>query len=288
MRRAGRRRSPTAPPRGSSAVELRPASELSRPGLAELFTAAYEGYQFPVHLDEAAFSTMADLSDFDLDLSRIAFGDGRPLGLGLIGVRGRDGWIGGLGVVASERRHGLGRALMESVLDAARHASIMRITLEVLEPNVAAIALYEQLGFELTRMLEVWSLHLELSPSTAESTDVARAADWIRANRSRPEPWQRADESVANLLRGGTELEAVMVPDRGAALFRVSDGVASVLQLAARDEDAASQLLDAVRLRGQSLRYVNVPEGDPAAGGLGKLGGTLDVRQLEMALELEP
>src|SRR4029450_9522457 len=35
------------------AVELRPASELSNAELAELFTAGYADYAFPIHLDEA-------------------------------------------------------------------------------------------------------------------------------------------------------------------------------------------------------------------------------------------
>jgi ribosomal-protein-alanine N-acetyltransferase len=260
---------------------LRPASELSTAELAEVFSEGYEDYQFPVRLDGAAFSAMAELSDFDLELSRIAVAHSVPVGICLIGVRRDHGWIGGLGVVPSARRHGLGRRLMKDVLEAA---DVRRVSLEVLEPNIPALALYEQLGFEPTRTLEVWSLAADPGGSAAEPADVGEGHAWIRANRRVPEPWQRADESVAKL---GDEVEAVLVPDRGAVLFRVSGEVASVLQLAAVDDDAAAELLTAVRARGRSLRFVNVPEGDPAAGALRKLGGTLDVRQVEMALTLD-
>ena len=56
----------------------------------------------------------------------------------------------------------------------------------------------------------------------------------------------------------------------------------SVLQLDARDEDAAAQLLAAARARGESLHYVNVPEGDPASAALRTLGGSIDLRQYEL------
>ena len=57
-----------------------------------------------------------------------------------------------------------------------------------------------------------------------------------------------------------------------------------MLQLEARDETAAEELLAAARARGDSLQYVNVPEGDPASAALEALGGSLDVRQFEMQL----
>jgi GNAT superfamily N-acetyltransferase len=285
---AGRHRAPAAPPRNPSDVELRPASELSPAELAALFTAGYEGYDFPVELDEAAFTAMAALSDFDLGLSRIALREAQPVGIAVIGVRGAAGWIGGLGVTIPERRLGVGRKLMESVLHEAHEAGVTQVSLEVLEPNSAAIALYDQLGFERTRMLEVWTLRAGAGPSSAEAVASSEAAEWIRANRRSPEPWQRADRSLANVARGGQEVEALIVPDRGAALYRVAGDVVSVLQLAARDEKAAAELLRAMRRRAGSLRFVNVPEGDPAASALRKLGGELEVRQLEMERALNP
>ena len=264
--------------RARSELGIRPASELSTAALAALFTAGYEGYAYPVRLDEAGFASMAQMSDFDLARSRVAVVDGDAVGICVLGVRGDEGWIGGLGVVPSARRGGVGRKLMDEVLDAAE---VRRVSLEVLEPNAGAIALYERLDFELTRMLEVWSLNADPRGSTAGPADVVEAHAWIRAHRRAPEPWQRADESVARL---GDQVEAVAVPDLGAALFRVSGELASVLQLAAVDEESAAALLAAVRARGQSLRCGNVPEGDPAAPALRKLGGELEVRQLEMAL----
>ena len=109
---------------------------------------------------------MARLSDFDLDLSRIALEAGLTRGICVIEA-GRGGLIGGLGVVTSARRHGVGRRLMDAVLEAARAAAIGRVSLGVLERNAGAIALYERLGFKRTRMFEVWSLSAEAGASGA-------------------------------------------------------------------------------------------------------------------------
>ena len=65
-----------------------------------------------------------------------------------------------------------------------------------------------------------------------------------------------------------------------------SDGTVGVAQLAACDERVARDLLCALRVRGEQLSYVNVPEGDPASVALHALGGSLDLRQFEMSLEL--
>lgn len=228
-----------------------PADTLTLAELAELFTAGYEGYFTPIQVDEPTLRFMVDAWDIDLSRSRAVPG----AGVCNLGVRGETGWIGGLGVVPSQRRHGVGRALMNAVLEVAPPV----VTLEVIEQNEPAIALYESLGFERTRILEVWTLD---------------AVDEVPARRVEPSvlgqrdlPWQRADESLP------AEYERLEV-DGGAMLIRNG----SVLQLEARDEDAAVALLS----RGTKLHYVNVPEGDPASAALRRLGGDLTLRQFEM------
>lgn len=55
----------------------------------------------------------------------------------------------GMGVTASHRGHGIGSALLERTLAAARSRGLTRIELEVRADNTAAIALYRRHGFEL-------------------------------------------------------------------------------------------------------------------------------------------
>jgi ribosomal protein S18 acetylase RimI-like enzyme len=229
------------------------ASELARSELAKLFTRGYEGYFVPINVDEAAIAYIVDAWDIDLDRSRAIPGRG----VCFLGVRGERGWIGGLGVVPEARREGVGRVLMEDVLTVAP----AEVTLEVIEQNEPAIRLYEQLGFERTRLLEVWSV--------GETPFVeARAVDPAPLGQDGV-PWQRADESLP------AEYERLEL-DGGAVLLRGEQ----VLQLEAKDEATAVALLS----RGTPLRYVNVPEGDVASAALRRLGGTIDLRQFEMTL----
>lgn len=241
-----------------------PAGGFGPARLAELFTAGYEGYYVPMHVDEATFAFMVDAWDIDLARSCVALDGDEPVGVVNLGVRGDRGWIGGLGVVQGARRRGIGRALMEAVLAQAPPL----VTLEVLEQNEPAIRLYETLGFERLRLLEVWSLTAEAPAAEARVVEP-------RPLGQTGLPWQRADES----LPGSYERLEV---DGGAALVRAGGPRVSVLQLAADSEDAAAELIAAARARGESLHYVNVPEGDPASAALRRLGGSLDLRQLEL------
>jgi GNAT superfamily N-acetyltransferase len=226
------------------------ASTLSFAELADLFTRGYEGYFVPIHLDEAAMAHIVAAWDIDLDRSFAAPGEG----IVNLGVRGDRGWIGGLGVVPERRRAGLGRRLMDAALEVAPPV----VTLEVIEQNEPAIRLYERLGFTRTRVLEVWTVEApEVEARTVEPSPL----------RQRDLPWQREDASLP------AEYDRLEV-DGGAMLLRG----ANVLQLEARDADAAKALLS----RGRKLHFVNVPEDDVAGVALRELGGELTLRQYEM------
>jgi len=273
----------------TTATSLTPAAELSLERMAELFTQAYEGYEVPLHVDAGAIAFMEEALDLDPDRGRVAWRGGRPVGVALLAVRGEAGWVGGMGVIASERRTGLGHQLMQAVIAEARAAGVRRLGLEVLEKNVAARTLYEKLGFRGFRRLEVWAL--EGSPAAAASTAQAcapRAARGrIAAARRASEPWQRADATLDRLDVSTPALRAVTLPG-GDAIYRVTDGRASVLQSATASVAAAGALLDAILARAgvRSLRYLNVPADDPAAAALRERNATCVTSQLEMALEL--
>lgn len=233
-------------------MNLVPSNQFSLAELAELFTRGYEGYFVPMHFDEPTLRYMVETWDIDLSKSRVAPG----AGLANLGVRGDRGWIGGIAVVPEQRGNGIGRALMEAVLELAPPT----VLLEVIEANEPAIRLYETLGFERTRVLEVWRVEAPLAPAetVAQSTLGQTGLPWQREDASLPPDYERIEvDGGAMLFRGGT-----------------------VFQLEARDEDAAATLLS----RGATLNYVNVPEGDVAIGALERLGGELRLKQFEMAL----
>ncbi|HEY6962384.1 MAG TPA: GNAT family N-acetyltransferase [Gaiellaceae bacterium] len=232
-------------------MNLVPADRFTYAQLAELFTRGYEGYVIPVHVDEPTMKYMVETWDVDLSRSRVA----DDVGVCNLAVRGDRGWIAGIGVAAEARRRGVARALMEAVLELAPP----QVTLEVIEGNDPAIRLYESLGFERTRILEIWSV--EAPEAEARRVDPAPLG---QAGL----PWQRQDASLP------PDYERWEV-EGGAMLLRNQ----SVLQLEAHDEAAAAALLS----RGKPLTFTNVPEGDVASGALRRLGGELTLRQFEMA-----
>jgi ribosomal protein S18 acetylase RimI-like enzyme len=260
-------------------VELTPAAELDVATLARVFTAAYEGYWFPVELDAAGFERMTTIVDADLGLSRVATVGGEPVAIVLLARRHVEGWVGGMGVAAPHRRRGIGRAALTAALDAAGDVGIERVTLEVLEQNEAARELYRHLGFGRVRDLEVWSL--PTGPGDpCEMVDAAEAHAWLQVHRSDREPWQRDDASVAHL----GDVQGLVV-EGAAALVRIAGGHVSVLQLAGRP-DALRSLLAGARGLGQSLGMVNLPAGHPASRIFAELGGRLEARQHELELRL--
>jgi len=206
-----------------------------------------------MHFDEPTLRYMVEAWDIDLSRSRVA----PDAGLANLAIRGDRGWIGGIAVVPEQRRGGVGRALMEAVLELAPPT----VLLEVIEANEPAIKLYESLGFEKTRVLEVWRVEADEVPAERAARSTLGQTDL---------PWQREDASLP------ADYERVEV-DGGAMIFRGG----TVFQLEARDEDAAAALLS----RGTVLNYVNVPEGDVAIGALERLGGELRLKQFEMVLD---
>ena len=130
---------------------------------------------------------------------------------------------------------------MEAVLELAPPT----VLLEVIEQNEPAIKLYESLGFEKTRVLEVWRVE---APRVAAESAVQSPLGQTDL------PWQREDASLP------PDYERIEV-DGGAMLFRGANGVPARGTRRGRGGRAA---VAAAR----ALNYVNVPEGDIASGAL--------------------
>ncbi len=265
-----------------ASVALEPASARSHAELAEIFNAGYEGYFTPFNVDEAAFRFMVEAWDDDLDASRVAVVDGEPAGICKLAIRGDSGWIAGIGVAVPHRGTGVGEALMLGAIEEARSRGLREIWLEVLVQNEPAIRLYEKLGFERVRGLEVWTLEgFAGEEHEAEPVPAEQAHARIRAGRTWREPWQRADQSVAN----STGVEG-RESERGAVLYRPSGERASLLQGVAADEAAARGLLQSLPSATTALTWLNGPEGDVFNAAIASLGGTLAHRQHELLLSL--
>lgn len=272
-------------------MTLSAAASLPLPALTELFNAGYSDYLVPLHLDETAFRDHVTVNDIDLECSRVALDDGAgPVSIALIGRRDESGWVGGMGTASGHRRRGHGERALGAAIEVAQTRGCRTMWLEVIEDNVAAIAMYEKLGFEVDREVTVWSMVGDgATVPAARTVDPAVAHAWISGNRASREPWQRADESIARMQAAGIQLQGLVVApgsDMGAAVvFRQDPEVVTVLQIAAIDDRSAGDALLAAAA-GRTLRLGNAPAGEPASRALETLGARPVVRQHEMRLAL--
>jgi ribosomal protein S18 acetylase RimI-like enzyme len=270
-------------------TEFAPASRLTAAERAELFNAAYEDYVIPFRLDEERLLFMERAFGNDLDASLVAVGeDGAGIGFTNLARDERDGWVAGVGVVKGHRATGVGEELMRRLHEAARGLGLERVWLEVIVENEPALRLYEKLGYDRVRQLEVWSLGELAADSNfllpARAT-VSEANAWIREHRREREPWQRSDATFARLEQLEPPLEAIVVYG-GAAIVRPAEGRVSVVQIAATSESAYKELFERAAALGTPVSLLNLPADDPAGAVLRRLGGRADVRQHEMVLEL--
>ena len=274
---------------------MQTADVLADDAFLDLFNRAYADYFVPLRLDREALRTMVEVSDLDLASSSLVDLDGAPVGFALLGVRGREGWIGGMGVVPEARRRGLGRALMEAAIAAARRRGVHRLRLEVLEQNEPAVQLYRQLGFAHERELEVWSLAGGSGGSApvdeAVVVEVDDAHAWVVAHRSSPEPWQRADETLVHLRRRDPPPAALELRRDGERAGAAVYTAGQVIQLATTSNDpetTARRMIEAIRARTGGVRWLNAPAGEPGSAAMEALGATRVARQHELVLALGP
>jgi ribosomal protein S18 acetylase RimI-like enzyme len=88
------------------------------------------------------------------DAEYLLAGDGEPVAVAQVRYRwsvwweAEDCWLEDLYVAPEARREGLGRTLVEAVIDRARERGCRRVELDVSSENPAAMALYRSLGFD--------------------------------------------------------------------------------------------------------------------------------------------
>lgn len=274
-------------------VQAVPAASLPHAERAALWTEAFSDYYAPGVITSEALVGLERAFDLDVDASRLVIDDGKPVAFAMLGIRGRRGWIGGMGVIPSARRRGHGERVMHAVLDAARERGLASVRLEVLVQNVQAIPLYEALGFRTLRKVEVWDRAADAPvipvPSRpARTLDVDAAAARLGRAHLESAPWQRELAAARIAFPDLTAAES----DGAVAVFRATPERVGLLEVSASDDAGSGGTLDTVLATifsthsGRPARLLNLPEGDPAGPALERAGLAVSHRQWEMEIPI--
>lgn len=143
----------------AGSATIRVAQPADAAGVTSLRVALAHESEFLSSEPDEVRTNLSEAADFlgrrlssTVDLYILAEVRGRVIGIasldGSTQRRFGHGVTLGLGVCRDHWRQGVGRALVCTLLDWADARGIVRVALEVVESNAAAIRLYEALGFE--------------------------------------------------------------------------------------------------------------------------------------------
>lgn len=285
-----------------SAPEFRPVSAVDFHAFTDAFNKAYRDYFTPIVMTPDAFHALIGRDDLILDGSVVALEGDIIIGTGLLGIRNNEGWIGGMGVVPERRRQGIGRQMMHYLIARARERSVDRLYLEVIEQNIGAHALYQELGFRFTRYLHILKRTPTTSPQPAgdyrvTATPAPGALQWYDTFHDTPNCWQRSRPSLVGLA---SQSQALLVSSSQGAVgyalgwfgpheIRVVD-LAVDPDLARQRHNAAAALLTHIHQQHPQAHAsaYNFADDDALLSVFLDAGYVSDFRQLEMVLELTP
>jgi GNAT superfamily N-acetyltransferase len=280
-----------------TSLTFHPAKRYKSGALSELFTRAYTDYAVPVQLDAAGFESMEAANDIDLSASRVGVLGKATVAIALLGVRGRCGWIGGMGVVPQRRGQRIGLAAMQAVIESARRIELRSIDLEVLTDNLPAIHIYDALGFKRRRILDIWTRGSDSTfpmppPHEVQTLEVQACLKAFDDLHAVIPPWQR---DLPYLERAAASLHALGTVEQGRIksylLYRMEGPRVNILDAAAAagQRTAAIEALLRALIRdraGSPLRLVNLPQDDPASDAMHRVGAEIERQQNEMTLDL--
>ncbi len=276
-----------------------PVADVNFETFTHTFNMAYSDYFVPISMTPSAFRHLIVREDLDLAASVVAVNGVEMVGTGLLGIRGQRGWIGGMGVIPTRRRQGIGRQMMCYLLDRVRERALEQVNLEVIEANTGARALYQKLGFTHRRYLLILEREPGFLPAMPPGYNIQqREPDDLLAyftafHDTSPNCWQRGLRSLQGLAAHANGWAVLQNGNlQGYALGWADQYGIRLVDLAVDptgDRVALAQAL-LVHLHQQhpeaSGSIYNLAEDDPVASAFTVTGYTVSFRQHEMTLSL--
>ena len=139
-------------------MEFRTLQNITEKTLYEAFIDAFSGYAVKIDVTFAQFLEMISSRNFDPKYSIGCFIEGQLAGFILCGIRNYGKVIIGYdiatGVVTNQQRKGIGKRILQELIEQLKENGVHYFRLEVLEKNITAINLYTNQGFNIIRKLE--------------------------------------------------------------------------------------------------------------------------------------
>ena len=158
-------------------IKLVPADKYTIEELTHAYNQTRVDYMVPMPMNVARLQEYIHLYDIDLRQSLVALENNEMVGLGMLALRPNRSWITRLGLIADQRGKGVGRALMEGLLDNSDSLEKEQNMLEVIVGNIPAHKLFLKLGFE----------------EAGELLILRRAPDQIQKPTTKLHPMDRGD-----------------------------------------------------------------------------------------------
>jgi len=275
-----------------------PASDYTYDELAEIYNQTRIDYIVPMPMNGRRMQEYVENYDLDLDHSVIATTeDGKPLGLGMLGVRGERTWITRLGVVPNQRERRVGSFLMTHLIEHSRLCGAGHIQLEVIVGNEPAHRMFVKFGFsDVRELLVVRRPPKPHVPGTHPLVHELRHLDddEIHARLAEREPGASWVEQTPSLLNAGN-LKGITVQmgrdAHGWAVFMCTQfQIQHIVLWATGDlyDEVTHALLYYIHelFPNRDTKVENIPTGHPRWGAFEKLQYVVSFRRTEMILPL--
>ena len=270
-----------------------PAADINFNKFLTVFNSAYSDYFVPLQMEKDTMQRLIERDAIDMTASRVALEDNEVVGVGMLAMRGKEGWIGGLGIIPSHRRRGIGRMLTQNLLDTARQWGLAQVRLEVIERNIAARTLYLDLGFEKVRRLLLLERKADEHDTTTTGIDSTYHIETVASDEAllhfealhfSPNPWQRHHEALKMLA---DSMDAwIAVRDETVKAYAVGWAIESITRLMdiAGDVNAVRPLLMYIQTinPGAPTGIVNLPDDEPIAALMQEMNYEITETQWEM------
>jgi len=279
----------------SAEVELLPADRFTLPQLTDIYNQTRVDYLVPMPMNERKMREYIHNYDVDLAQSAVAVSDGQPLGLAMLGVRGDITWVTRMGIVPNGRQKGIGRKLLNRLIDNSRCLRAKVITLDVIKNNTPAETLFRKTGFRQTRELLVVRrpprpVNVVTAGAHVESLGYREAVEFLQ-RRDDPYSWLTATESMLNA--GNLSALYADLPDGSRGWLVYQNTVFQLGRLVFKADvgdptRVAIALLENLHWRHpvQDSVVENLPLDYPYWPAMQKMGYIVSFRRIEMVMSL--